>query len=78
MSNKSDEEVRFTVKEFAFLVKRSPRYIAELLREQKLKGYQTCKNAEWLIPEGELAKFWGNLYGLPVERTDSGERSGQG
>ena len=55
--------VYLTVEEFAFLVRRRPDYICSMLRGGKLKGVRNVERSAWRIPDSELARFWGNLYG---------------
>ena len=70
-------QVLFTVPEFAFLVHRQVETIRQMLRDGKLKGIQAHKGCLWRVPESELAKFWGLMYGKPrtVRRT-AGEGNG--
>jgi len=58
-------QVLFTVPEFAFLVHRQVETIRQMLRDGKLKGIQAHKGCLWRVPESELAKFWGLMYGKP-------------
>ena len=71
-------EVLFTVPEFAFLVRRQVETIRRLLRDGKLKGIHAHKGCNWRVPESELAKFWGLMYGKPrtVKRTTGGRGNG--
>jgi excisionase family DNA binding protein len=57
--------VRYTVPEFALLVGRTKTCIRQHLRDGKIKGSQTCKGSAWRIPDSELEKWWGDLYGTP-------------
>lgn len=61
----NEGEVFFTVAEFAFLVGRTQENIVNRLRSGRLKGQQAVRGGAWRVPESELAKYWGNLYGRP-------------
>jgi hypothetical protein len=60
-----NSEVLFTVPEFARLAHREEETIRKSLRDGKLKGIQRHKKCLWRIPESELVKYWGKVYGGP-------------
>ena len=62
------EEVWFTLEEFAFLARRTPKHIGQLLRDGLLEGKQRGYRSSWMISERELAKFWGSLYSLGEDK----------
>jgi hypothetical protein len=69
-------EVLFTVPEFAMLVHRKAENIRCALRMGKLKGVQKHKKCIWRVPERELAKYWGRLYGGPGAVEEAGVGNG--
>lgn len=58
----SQDEVLFSLQEFACLTNHSESSIERQLRDGKIKGSRTCKGSAWRIPESELGRFWGRLY----------------
>jgi hypothetical protein len=69
-------EVLFTVPEFAILAHRKAETIRQSLRNGHLKGVQKHKGCLWRVPESELAKYWGKLYGGPGAVDGAGAKDG--
>ena len=74
---KANSEVLFTVPEFAFLVRRREETIRIALRDGKLKGIQKHKKCLWRIPESELLRYWGKMYGEPGAVRKTGGKNGR-